>query len=314
MNLLELENRFSTPEKCLRFLELQRWPNGIRCITCGSDKVYRVKSSSKKQLVRFLFECAEKTCQQQFTATSGTIMHDSHLPLKTWLMAITLITQAKKGMSAAQVQRTLGIGSYKTAWHLCHRIREAMKTNIAPLGGILEVDETYIGGKKRGEGIFAAKNNKVAVMGLVQRKTGQIRLHAVGKSSVSKMDAWHFIRQHVSRAQTEMICTDESVIYPYCLKEFKIKHQSVNHRAKEYVRYGVVHTNSIEGAFGLLKRGIIGNFHQVSLKHLHRYLSEFEWRWNARTNPQMFNDAVTNLMNGKRLMLKALLSKDQAAA
>jgi hypothetical protein len=308
VNLRDLESRFSTPEKCLLFIELQRWPQGVRCVTCGSDKVYRVKSKSKKQVVRYLYECAEKTCQQQFTATSGTIMHDSHLSLKTWLMAITLITQAKKGMSAMQVQRTLGIGSYKTAWHLCHRIREAMKTNISPLGGIIEIDETYLGGKKKNRGVFEGLRSKTAVIGLIQRN-GQIRLKAVGKPRVDKIDAWHFIRQHVSRAQTQMICTDEAVIYPYCLKEFKIKHQYVNHSAKEYVRYGVIHTNSIEGAFGLLKRGIIGNFHQVSVKHLHRYLSEFEWRWNYKKNPAMFHTAVTNAANGKPLPLRKLLAK-----
>jgi len=305
MNLKDLQANFDTNEKCLEFIEKLRWPDGVRCVVCGCVDVYRIQSSSEKQRSRRLFECVEPSCRQQFSATSGTIMHDTHLPLQTWLMAIALITQAKKGMSAKQLQRHLGLGSYKTAWHLAHRIREAMKSSGGLQGGVLEIDETYIGGKKTGRGVKAGKDNKTAVFGVIKRG-GNLHLQHINKSSVDATDARDFINENIGK-WAQMVCTDESVIYPRNLKHFEHRHQSVNHSAKEYVRYKFIHTNTIENAFSLFKRGIIGNFHQVSAKHLHRYLNEFEYRFNRRNDADLFSKTVQAITRGSALPLAKLL-------
>lgn len=154
MNLIDVAQELATDEQCLAFLEKQRWPDGIvRCPTCGNDQISKItrKVSEKTKNKRAqVYQCLEKTCKQQFSATNGSIFHDSHLPLHKWFMAIALIVDAKKGISAKQVQEHLGIGSYKTAWYVCHRIRKAMvESESTPMGGagvVVEIDETYIGG------------------------------------------------------------------------------------------------------------------------------------------------------------------------
>src|SRR2546430_7314781 len=148
MNIIDVSAKLGTDEQCIAYLESRRWPEVIRCLTCGSDKISRITSSSKKQDVRKLYQCLEPTCKQQFSATSGTLFHDSHLPLHKWFLAVAFMTQAKKGMSAKQLQRHLGLKSYQTAWYLCHRIRKAMEeSGGAPLMGIVEVDETRVTGR-----------------------------------------------------------------------------------------------------------------------------------------------------------------------
>lgn len=289
MNLRELQEKFDTQDKCLDFIEKMRWPEGVRCVTCGCDKISRVTSSSKKQTVRKLYECLEPTCKQQFTATSGTVMHDTHLPLSTWLCAIALITQAKKGMSARQLQRHLGIGGYKTAWHLCHRIREAMKNNGTPLAGVLELDETYVGGKLIGQGVYKARHNKTAVIGLIERG-GELRLQSTGQPFVKGKAMRQFVNENISPTAA-LVCTDESSLYPNTLQALGDRHQTVMHKNREYVR-GTIHTNSAENAFSLLKRSIIGNFHQVSVKHLNRYCTEAQFKFNNRRNPSIFGDTL----------------------
>ncbi len=291
MNLRELQTKLDTQEKCLAFIEKLRWPDGIRCMTCGCDRISRIKSSSKKQTVRYIFECLEPTCRQQFTVTSGTIMNDTHLPLLTWLSAIALVTQAKKGISGYQLQRNLGLGSYKTAWYLLHRIRESMKPGSrSPMSGVLEIDETYIGGKKKGQGVYTGKKSKTAVMGII-RRDGDLRFLGTGTPTVKGKFAEAFIKENVS-PNAEMVCTDESVLYPLALAHIGERHQTVVHSRREFARLGGIHTNSIENAFSLLKRGIIGNFHWVSVKHLNRYLGEFEFRFNRRHDPNLFTDTV----------------------
>jgi hypothetical protein len=302
MNLRELQDRYDTQEKCLAFIEKCRWPNGVRCVTCGCARISRITSSSKKQTVRYLFECMESSCKQQFTATSGTVMHDTHLPLQTWLMAIALVTQAKKGMSAIQLQRHLGLGSYKTAWHLCHRIREAMGGGGSPLSGIVEVDETYIGGKLRGRKRLA--DSKQIVVGLRQRG-GDLKL--IHTQRFNTQIAHDITFEHIS-PDVEKIMTDDSSIYNFNLTKFQGKHRTINHSLGKYVR-GNIYTNTVESAFSLLKRGIIGNYHQVSAKHLHRYLSEFEFRFNNRKNPAAFALTVGRVAeSGKRLPMQKLVS------
>ena len=309
MNLIDVTKQFATDDKCLDYLEHMRWPNGVRCVTCGAKEVSRVrrKSTGKNKRTR-IYQCLEKTCKQQFTATAGTIFHDSHLPLGTWFLAVALITNAKKGMSALQLQRDLGIGSYRTAWYLYHRIREAMKDDWTPkLKGTVEVDETYIYGKSKRRGPRKPKPPKDMVLGLRERG-GPLRLVHVPnlkKETVKEVLDWN-----IGSAATR-IMTDEAVVYPFAMdKDFRRKHRTVNHSI-QWVRPDdiEIHTNTVENAFSLLKRGLTGNFHRVSIKHLQRYLDEFSYRFNRRTIAQIFEDTVRHLTGFGGLPYKRLTAK-----
>jgi transposase-like protein len=291
MNLIDVTKQFATDEQCLNYLEQMRWPKGVRCPLCGHDSISRIEreAESKNKRNRF-YQCLEPSCKQQFSATSGTIFHDSHLPLTKWFLAVAMIADAKKGVSAKQLQRHLGIGSYKTAWHMAHRIRKAMEDSEGSLlKGTIEVDETYIGGKydprrKR------AKYEKAAVIGLVERG-GRVRTMKL--NTVSKETLVGTIEDHTAR--TAHIMTDEHAGYK-SVKNIR-RHDSVNHIKEEWVR-GNVHTNTIENHWSLLKRGIIGSFHQVSVKHLDRYLSEFEYRQNNRQGARSFyKDSCADVRN-----------------
>jgi len=218
------------------------------------------------------------------------------LPLKTWFMAIAFIIDAKKGMSAKQLQRHLGV-TYKTAWYLCHRIRKAMEQDGEPLKGTVEIDECYVGGRMRSKGgVMVPRHNKKVVMGAIERG-GELRLRHVPNDEAHTFR--DFIKTYVSPS-VERIHTDQHKSYPPALKSLKpvymVTHETVNHIMKEYVR-GDVTTNRIESAFSLFKRGIVGSFHKVSIKHMHRYLSEFETRFNERENPERFELVVSNAAN-----------------
>lgn len=178
MNLREVHKRFSEDEQCLQYISEMRWPDGVvRCPTCGNAEVKKVeRAATSRNKRKWFYLCLEKTCHQQFSPTSGTIFHDTHLPLIVWFQAIAQVLNAKKGISAKQLQRDLGIGGYKTAWYLHHRIREAMAESAIPtMGGIVEIDETYIGGKIMRKGVQAGRDNKEVVVGVRQRK-GPLRL------------------------------------------------------------------------------------------------------------------------------------------
>jgi transposase-like protein len=285
--LAKLMVDFDTDAECRSALETLRWPSGVCCLRCGSEKVTRIRT--RKQ-----FACSD--CQHRFSVTTGTIFNDSHLSLPKWFMAVLLMCEAKKGMSANQMKRTLGV-AHKTAWYLCHRIREAMTdTKPEQLAGTVEVDETYVGGKWRGKNRGRAdgrkdwRERKAMVVGAVQR-SGKIRMHTAPTASREILHG--FIRQHVAD-NCERIYTDELTAYRGIGDENTI-HDTVEHRVKEYVR-GDVHTNTIEGAFGLFKRALVGSFHQVSVKHLDRYLDEFEFRYNNRKNAYLFRDTITRLV------------------
>lgn len=205
MNLIDVHKQFATDEQCLAYLEQMRWPKGVRCVTCGNDKLSKVTrdvtKKGKNQRIEF-YQCLEPTCKQQFSPTAGTIFHDSHLPLHKWFAALALIVDAKKGISAKQLQRHLGIGSYRTAWYLAHRIRKAMEESEGSLlAGTVEVDETYIGGKinKRGR-TRAIDGGKEVVIGIRQRKEdgfkGELRLiHAKDATAPSIAQAIKGTRQ-----------------------------------------------------------------------------------------------------------------------
>lgn len=306
ISLAEIFIKFSSDEQCFAYIEKMRWPDGvIRCTLCGNDKIVKVeRKSTSKNRRKWFYLCQEKTCHNQFSPTSGTLFADSHLPLLTWFHAIGLMLNAKKGISARQLQRDLGIGGYKTAWYLNHRIREAMGSGDIPkLGGIVEIDETYVGGKVSGKGVAYAKKKKQVVMGAIQRG-GELRLQHVTGATVGNFR--EFIVAHVSE-DVERVMTDQHPAYPAALESFDATHETVNHIIKEYVR-GDVTTNSIESAFSLFKRGVIGQYHKLSAKHLQRYLTEFEYRFNRRDDANVFRETVRRLCAFKPLRFADLTS------
>jgi transposase-like protein len=249
-----------------------------------------------------LFYC--KDCDYQFTVTAGTIFNDSHLPLDKWFLATMLLCEAKKGMSALQLKRTIwGLhkGSYKTAWYLCHRIRAAMKEVDAPmLDGTVEMDETYVGGKQRGygQGWRGERHTKEVVIGIRQRG-GDVRFfHAedARKGTLAK-----YIKENIS-TDVDVIITDELPAYKTAVGD--LKHETVNHTAKEYARYengACISTNTVESAFSLLKRGIIGSWHKVSAKHLASYLDEMTFRFNRRKRSDLFIDTLRHMITADPL-------------
>lgn len=296
MNLIDVTRELATEDQCFSFLEKQRWPDGVRCVTCGADRISRItRQTPSKNKRAQLYQCLEPTCKEQFSVTSGTIFHGSRVPLSKWFMAISLVMDAKKGMSAKQLQQHLGIGSYQTAWHMAHRIREAMGNppDDEPLGGIVEMDETYLGGKIRGQGQawrYNRKGQKQVVVGMKQRG-GKVRFFHAPDAKIETLA--QYIKEHIS-PDVEAIMTDELPAYPKALRLSGIdewKHGTVNHSAQVYVD-GDVTTNGIESAFSLFKRGVIGSFHKISIKHLHRYLSEFGYRFNDRKNQSRFERLV----------------------
>ena len=290
MKLIDVPKAFATDEMCLAYLEASRWPKGVRCVTCGNAKISKITRKSKSKNVRAqLYQCLEPTCKQQFSATTGTIFHDSHLPLSKWFTAIALIIDAKKGMSAMQLQRHLGV-NYRTAWYLAHRIREAMdEPDGLKLTGTVEIDETYIGGKQRGH--KRKKLNKDVVLGIRQRG-GPLKLVQVKDNKAGTL--YEQISKHVE-ANAEHIMTDDAGWYNFRLTKFhNVPHSKIRHSAKEYVR-GEVHTNTVENAFSLLKRAVIGTYHQLSIKHLQRYLNEFSYRFNRREDADMFEQTVARM-------------------
>lgn len=294
MNLLDVYKELNTEDKCLAFLEHMRWPNGVKCLSCESPRITAItakgktnKKTGKTGPDRELYQCNE--CRFQFTATTGTVYHDTHLPLHKWFLAIALITESKKGISANQLKRALGV-QYRTAWYLAHRIRKAMVEKDAPkLKGIVEIDETYIGGKQRGH--RRKKLNKEVVIGIRERG-GEIRyIHTPDNKSDT---VFNVIKDHVAK-DAKGIMTDESPIYNFKLTQFqKVPHKRIRHKSKIYVR-GNVHTNTVESAFSLFKRGLNGSFHKVSLKHLQRYLDEFGYRFNNRKAPDLFGMTIARM-------------------
>ena len=210
MKLIEVGRAFATDEQCLAYLENRRWPNGVRCIVCGSDKISRITRESKSKNKRAqLYQCLEPTCKQQFSATTGTIFHDSHLPLHKWFTAVALLVDAEKSMSANQLKRHLGC-NYRTAWYLAHRIREAMLDQDAPkLTGVVEIDETYLGGKQRGH--FRKKKNKDVVIGMRQRG-GPVRL--IQAKDATAETIYNIVSEHVAK-DVDTIMTDENTAYNF---------------------------------------------------------------------------------------------------
>jgi transposase-like protein len=303
---LTLDNilaHFATDEQARTYLEAWLWTNGPTCPRCKSndpERVYAMKSASVRP---GLFNC--KDCRRQFTVTVGTIFEDSHIPLRKWLVAWYLLCSSKKGMSSLQMQRILGLGSYRTALFMTHRIRHALRDTVYTdkLTGAVEVDETYVGGKRIGFGNKAGWDNKIPVVALVERG-GRVRSQVMER--VTGKNLKNAIRENV------LVCSDVHTDDNNKYRGLgpKYTHRVVKHKVKEYARREdgqVTHTNTVEGYFSLLKRGVIGTFHQVSKKHLPLYLAEFDHRYNHRkvTDGER---TVAGLVKakGKRLTYKAI--------
>src|SRR5229473_3274918 len=293
MTLIDVHEMFSSDAKCRELLKRLRWPVRPECPRCKGPAI-------TLETTKDLLYC--KDCDYQFTVTSNTIFHDSHLPLIKWFCAVYLLCESRKGISANQVKRMLGI-SYKTAWYLCHRIRAAMTEAEHKMTGTVEIDETYIGGKQRGH--KGQLKNKAAVIGIRERGG---HLHFIRAENINQGALYEIITRNVDKT-VDVIMTDESKLYNFNLTQYKGKHESVNHSADEYVRYEgelCVTTNAVESAFSLLKRGIVGTWHKVSTKHLAAYLQEMTWRFNNRKNPYLFRDTILKLIASVNLEYKEL--------
>ena len=287
------------------FIEFLRWPNGPVCPHCESVKVYAIAANSAKKVRKGLYKCGD--CKKQFTVTVGTIFEDSRIPLNKWFHAIHLLCSSKKGFSSHQIHRTLGI-TYKSAWFLTQRIRYAMAEEplASQLDGVVEVDETYIGGKAKNMHASVRKEkiqgrgavNKEAVVTLVQRG-GNVRTTHV--AHVTGANLKEVMKKHV--AKDAQIMTDESPSYGFVADEFA-SHDSVNHKRGEYVREAA-HVNSAESVHAIMKRGVIGVYHHWSAQHLHRYCAEFDFRFNRRkmTDGERTIEAFRKV-EGKRLMYR----------
>ncbi len=297
IDLCELVERFGDDQQCRNYLERLRWPKGIRCPKCGSEKVSSI-------LKRDQHNCDNDSCRYQFSVTAGTVFHDTHLALTKWFLAVYLICQSRKGMSANQLKRMLRI-NYRTAWYLCHRIRHAVEqTNEPTLDGTVEMDETYVGGRVRGRGVKAGYDNKEVVIGIRERG-GDLRFfHAEDAKSGTLAK---YLKENVS-SDVDVIVTDEYAAYPFAMKKAAVpqkKHKTIRHKDHVYVD-GDIHTNTVESAFSLLKRGIVGTWHRVSAKHLSAYLDEMTWRFNNRKNPFLFRDTMLKLIHSDNLEYKEL--------
>lgn len=298
LTLTNLASHFNDEDSARKLLEELRWHDGTTCPHCGSTGAYRLqaKPTSNRPVRKGVWKC--KACRRQFTVTVGTIFEDSHVPLHKWLLAISLLCSSKKGISTHQLHRALKI-TYKSAWFVAHRIRYAMSQSplVEKLQGTVEADETYIGGKahgKRGRGA----PNKTPVFALVERG-GKVRSFKTERVTAKNLKG--MIRLHVTKDST--IMTDEFLAYKGLGKEFA-GHQTVNHGQGEYVN-GNAHTNSVEGYFAILKRGINGIYQHVSNKHLSLYLNEFNFRYNARNITDSLRTVLAvQCTGGKRLILK----------
>jgi transposase-like protein len=296
--LCEVLKEFGSDESCRDYLEALRWPNKISCPRCDSEKISRVYD-------RKVFDC--DSCRYQFSVLAGTIFQDTKLPLPTWFATVYLMCESKKGISANQVNRMMG-GSYKTAWYLCHRIRAAMSSaseDRPKLGGTIEVDETFVGGIQRGHQHKPGhpQCKKEVVIGIRQRG-GELRFfHAedVKSGTLAK-----YIKENIAQ-DVDVIMTDEFGAYPSAIAKAGVftEHKTIKHKAKVYVD-GDVHTNTVESAFSLLKRGIVGTWHRISAKHLSAYLDEMEFRFNNRSNPYLFRDTLMKLIEAPVLEYKKL--------
>lgn len=304
MNLVKLIERFGSEDRCREYLEDLRWPDGVTCPRCESKSISRVAARNQ-------YDC--NSCRYQFSVKVGTVFHDSHLPLWKWFLATYMMIESKKGMSANQLKRTLGI-SYKTAWYLCHRIRSAMDVaDPRLLTGVVEVDESFVGGKmknrhvndrktRRGNNPRDTHGGKTMVVGALQR--GGIVRFKVERRDATSVVLGAFVAENIDDEEAT-VYTDAHASYR-ALEKNGFRHEVVDHSADEWVRADV-HTNAIESVWSLLKRSIVGSYHQLSAKHLESYLDEIAFRFNNRSNPYLFRDTLIAMLDAETLTYADLI-------
>lgn len=317
---------FQDAEGAREHLEAQRWPHGPNCPHCGNARADRITKMEGKAHRPGLYNCME--CREQFTVTVGTVFERSKIPLNKWLLATFLMSSSKKGMSAHQLHRMLGV-TYKTAWFMAHRIREAMKEDVSssgPLGGegkTVEADETYIGKRetprtpspqRKGRPYLkSGGNQKRTVVGLVERG-GSVRMFHLNDATASTVR--DVLVRNVDRAST--LYTDASRLYTRTGEEYA-SHKTTNHAQGEYVRYEggeTIHSNTIENVFSVFKRGMVGVYQHCGEAHLHRYLAEFDFRYNRRAALKITDnerhDQLLAKIEGKRLTYRRIGEADHA--
>lgn len=303
IDIFEAARRFGDETEAHDWFVARRWPNGVRCIDCDSDRVATRKPNARRKTP--VFHCNE--CKKDFTVKTGTIMHDSRLPLHKWAMAFYLFSTELKGVSSMKLHRALRI-TQKSAWHMAHRIRETWEHagDTERFTGTVEMDETFIGGLERNKHenkklkLGRGPVGKTPVIGMKDRDTKLVAATPVNRLDHQTLRS--FINLHTEPGGT--IYTDESSLYNGL---HHLTHKAVRHRDKEYVR-GDVHTNGVEGFWSMIKRGVYGTYHHVSPEHLHRYVTEFEGRHNAR--PLDTEDQMTLMAmgaEGKRLRYRDLI-------
>jgi transposase-like protein len=275
-------------DACKAYLTARRWPEGVRCPRCGNPAVYDLPSR------KWHWQC-EKCAKDgyRFSVIAGTIFENTNKPLRDWFKVTHLMLTSKKGMSSRQIGRYMGFGSVKTAWLMCHKVRTALIEDVKKLGGIVEMDETYVGGKdknrhwdkKSGTQGRGYDPLKTPVIGAVRRKGNVVARVVLG---VDEDTIKNFVNEAVSN-RVSLLCTDAYPIYKRL--GYRYNHGVVDHKAGQHV-VGAVHTNTIEGFWSLIKRGIVGSYHKVSRKYLPLYVAEFQFRYNNRSNPDIFGAAI----------------------
>jgi transposase-like protein len=311
------EEHFQNEEAALEYIEARLWPNGPVCPQCGAtdEHIGALKGKTTRMGLRKCY-----ACEAHFTVRVGTIFEGSHLPLHMWLQVIHLMCASKKGISTRQIQRMLSC-SMKTAWHLTHRIRAAMEDGgLEPLGGagkVLEADTTYIGGKERNKHVSKRNAANIGGMGkqivhAIVERDGRVRAHHIPK--VSRETLRPILDKHADKASRFM--TDAAGEYRLLGREFA-DFQTVNHQIDEYVR-GDAHSNTVEGYFSVLKRGLTGTYHSVSEAHLHRYLAEFSFRYSNREKLGIDDVSRAEILlqgfKGKRLTYRTIGGERTEAA
>ena len=290
MTIPQFEKLFPNEDACAAYLVSHRWPDGVHCPRCGSVKVFTVTTMDFKWQC---YDCAPSS-GYRFSHIAGTIFENTNKPLRDWFRVIHMMLTSKKGVSALQIMRVMGFGSYKTAHYMCHRVRAGLADeDFQKLMGIVEVDETYVGGRsfnrhrnRRQGKPGKPAGSKAIVAGAVERK-GNVVARVIQNTTYATLKG--FIDEAVS-CKVSMICTDQLPAYGRLTRD-NFFHRSVDHARGQYV-VGAVHTQTIEGFWSLVKRGMVGTFHKVSAKYLPLYVAEFEFRYNNRNNDDICGAAI----------------------